>query len=459
MIRGLLTALILCASPASLFAESKSNLAFEGWPASWVEAYLRFEAFIEAREKYWDTYDLEILPHGESLHYARYVERSRGAGLTIESTYNGRRLPFITKPPAEYFEYFPSMTASAALKLGTEQGYQYGLPVVWYEITADTTSPSARRHNNYIYRKLPINGNNTDFFPNNRILHFFDFHILPGGHPWDVFGENRRVSPSLRITINNEGLIERDVLAEPAVEKLLRWIVYKDGKLIVDQPVNGNLNFSPGADMGAYVAFLAVQGRSGYLPVSNVLFYPLFPTTTGATSLWPEDLNRNKSLDVLYLKADNPNALSAKEKFQAQQLWDEWDYNINTFRMQRPDDFGWKKPGHEIKKPILPPYDLRCRTDESGNYVFSWRSLHPQGKVWIEMEDPNDSGAWKKIVIFNYSQLAPPTDTNEYTITLDKSMQLLSTEPPESRTKLRGVSDQNFRIVEHRPYPQEADPD
>ncbi len=450
--------LLLCILASSLFAESKIHSTFDGWPITWKDTYLRFEAFIQDREKYWGHYDLEFLEDGQGLYFARYIGEERRVGLQVEANYAGRYLISTKdcrlKLPTEYFEHFNSMKISATLKLGTELGYQYGLPVVWYEITP---KKGARRSNaelsteGYSYRKLELDGEDTKLYPNNRILLFYDYHILPGGHPWDIYGENQRISPNIHITVDNQGLIERNVLEDESAERLLRWVVYKDGELIVDRPVEGEVAFTPDTVPASYVAFVSVMGPSGYMPVSNVLLYPLFPTTSGSSSLWPEDKNRNNTLDVISLKIGDPNALEAKDKFWIEMLYDTWVYNIYTFRMKTPLKFGWKEAPAATSSPIPPPYDFTCHINESGNYVFTWRSQHPEGNASIQIEEPQRSGNWNDLVTFNYSQLAPPVDRNEFTVTLDEGLQLLSFEPPERGSRSR-PSDKNFRLSEHRPF-------
>jgi hypothetical protein len=145
---------------------------------------------------------------------------------------------------------------------------------------------------------VPPPGADEDFWPNERLFLFRDFHIFPGGHPWDIEAVNRRVTPAVVLRIRQDGLVTRNLLPE-AEERLLRWRVYKDGKLVEKGAPAAGAEWRTAHGDGNYQVCLGVEGPTGFMPVSNLLFFPLFPAGEGKLEVIPADSEGDGIPDVL----------------------------------------------------------------------------------------------------------------------------------------------------------------
>jgi hypothetical protein len=101
------------------------------------------------------------------------------------------------------------------------------------------------------------------------------------------------VKPSVTLRLTNRGVVERERLVEEAAERLLRWRVYYDGRLIEKGSAAGVTRFETAKGLGTYQVFAGVEGPSGFMPVSNLLEYPLFPEAGGSYAIFTVDADSN----------------------------------------------------------------------------------------------------------------------------------------------------------------------
>ena len=77
----------------------------------------------------------------------------------------------------------------------------------------------------------------------------------------------------------------------------------------------------------------------------------------------------------------------------------------------------------------IPPFDFRRKDNGDGTVTFTWRAsgVQPTDEFHIRKEEPFRSGNWVVKYSITYSQLAPPTDSNRYSLTLDLNNDFVST--------------------------------
>ncbi|MGH8047472.1 MAG: hypothetical protein ACREKL_09520, partial [Chthoniobacterales bacterium] len=201
----------------------------------------------------------------------------------------------------------PGKYAAALLSCGLV-GYQYLYPLQWFETyrTKDKKRSDSDEGGLRV-RAIPAPQPPEDYWPNERLLKFRDFHIFPHFNPHEFFKVNRRVSPGVILSVENSGVIQRQKLAAP-LEALLCWRIYRNGRLINKGSAGGNVRH-PVQETGTYVAYVGVEGPTGFMPVSNCLEFPLFPTKSGGVELFPTATNPDHVPDYL-LDVLPPEALS-----------------------------------------------------------------------------------------------------------------------------------------------------
>ena len=156
-------------------------------------------------------------------------------------------------------------------------GYQTHFPIVWIE-THQAAGPAG---STLQIRATKAPGPGESVWPNEQSQLFKDFHVFPNINPNKIYEANSKVTPPALLRVTHKGVIKRETLFEPAVEELLHWRVYHEGRLIEEGPAAGMKTFDPKSGVGSYVAWIGVVGPNGFMPVSNLLEYPLFPTDTG----------------------------------------------------------------------------------------------------------------------------------------------------------------------------------
>jgi hypothetical protein len=161
---------------------------------------------------------------------------------------------------------------------------------------------------------------------------------------------NKRVDPAIILKLHQDGRMSRALLAGE-VEHLLAWRMYRDGRLVENGSATGSAEWPVRYGWGDYRVFLGVEGPHGFMPVSNLLEFPLFPTEKGQVEVIPADQNRNEIPDLLEkyataqgeLLEDVRNALNAPiaartpairrltaDEIRLIRLWQSWDNNLKN---------------------------------------------------------------------------------------------------------------------------------
>lgn len=272
----------LTASYATGSQTATEQSAFRGWPDSWVDAYQRFEAFIDAKERLWQRSEITF-SDGQIFHGVRSVETSRERVRLFR--YHNRFLN----------AYAVCGRSSSVI------GYQHHLPIVWYRElneTMDVTNgasinPGAK------YEIIPPPQSPSAYWPNERLLLFLDFHVFPGNNPNDILKENSKITPSVHLLVHDDGTVERSRLEDQEMEALLEWRLYFDGKLVEDRSGASRSRLSTFRGTGNYKVMIGVEGPSGFMPVSNIVDYPLFAEGADNGVVYPKVTNPNGFPDFL----------------------------------------------------------------------------------------------------------------------------------------------------------------
>jgi len=148
-------------------------------------------------------------------------------------------------------------------------------------------------------RRIASPAKDDEVWPNERMLLYLDFQIFPKGHPWDIEKANRKVTPAVTLRLDRRGRIERDLLPDEAAERLLRWRIYRQGRLVGRGSATGVARLTADFGPGTYQVWLGVEGPAGFMPVSNLLEYPLFPDASGENVVIPADADGDKIPDFL----------------------------------------------------------------------------------------------------------------------------------------------------------------
>jgi hypothetical protein len=132
------------------------------------------------------------------------------------------------------------------------------------------------------------------------------------------------VKPDVILRLEMHGAVRRERLANEVAEKLLRWRIYRDGKLVDRSPASGVIQRETDLGPGTYSVWLGVEGPGGFMPVSNLLHYPLFPDGSGKDVVIPAESRRKGVPDFL-------ESLPAKDARRRElfELWESWKYDLN----------------------------------------------------------------------------------------------------------------------------------
>ena len=364
MVPGLTSSsLAVCVFLASLVRlEAAAPDFFAGWPQSWVAACERFEAYNVSREQLVPSAGLDISPKGKmttqvapsnTLTERIGLDVFSDGNLVLETTVatldlgdSGRR-SFVS--PATY---------TAALKSAGSTGYQYYYPFVRFEIT-DFEEPDGSGRLSSKVRQVSGPQTPESVWPNERIFRFLDFHIFPSRNLSDIYVENSKVTPNITLRVDNAGLVTRNTLEAP-LESLLRWRVYRNGKLIKQDAAGGVARWEVGKEWGSYQVLIGVDCPKGFMPVSNLLTFPLFPTSSGGVCVFPRVTNIERFPDFLLdiLSQDTRTELMAMEISREMGY-----YNTRSvYFLSRSASFGdrkkdvlfrlWHDWGHELAQAI-----------------------------------------------------------------------------------------------------------
>jgi len=323
------------------------------WPESWRKDYRRFETYIQARATYWQPSMLAIRPSGE-VDQGVMIYEERTQHLTLDVYQAGEvMLGLAVKPSTNLLKgrNIPVGTYAAVLRSASGIGYQHHSPMVWFSVSDVPDAESGRMKREVAM--IPPPGEGEAIWPNERMLLFVGFNILPRHFSNELQLENNKVSPAIVLRLDDQGSIHRSALANPVLEKFLCWRVYHDGRLI-DQSAAGNvLTYTPPAGVGGYVVMLVVEGPRGPMPVSNIMQYPLFPGAGGHYAIVPPDGDGDGLPDFLDADPISPTMKSPPAWRRAFEddlinpaadkalvaLWRRWAYDINgdpdRFRKER----------------------------------------------------------------------------------------------------------------------------
>jgi hypothetical protein len=288
--------------PAAVSGE-EPPVTLESWPQNWVETYRKFETFLAEQARYVPASGLEILPDGTILHAIPLSDKSANRpGISFYQ--NGSQVLDMVAGGTLFGEarkrIFRSGTYAAGMHYAGAAGYQFLCPLVWFQIYSPKTeeNSTSREQDSLRVRMIDPPQPAEDYWPNKRMLRFLDFHIFPNRHRDDVYKKNSRVTPDVVLSVTNSGAIVRAKLDEP-LERLLRWWIYQNGRLIEHGTAEAEIRREPLREPGSYIAFVGVDGPQGFMPVSNVLKFPLFPEKDGKMAVLPSATNTSRVPDFL----------------------------------------------------------------------------------------------------------------------------------------------------------------
>ncbi len=267
---------------ASTHAENPDP--FVEWPDGWRSAYARFHDFADAQRRLWPRSEAEILPDG-SIHHGIPITETTTEHITTEFFHNG--VSILSSGGTDGIlddslaRFFQPGRYTLAIKTSGSLDYQYAFPIDRFEIADDRRS----------VRKAAEDPSEA-VWPNERILSFFNFHVLPHRNPNDIREVNAKVSPTLRLDLTNSSEVRRELLTDQA-ERQLVWRIYHQGALIEDGPAGGVLAKQMTGGPGTYQVLLGIDGPDGFMPVSNFLEFPLFPSAEGSLVVRPEPSEEN----------------------------------------------------------------------------------------------------------------------------------------------------------------------
>lgn len=332
-LRRICLAVLLSAS--SVHAASSS---YAGWPQSWVDAYERFQRFITAKDQYFPGSDLKFGEDGKSVHSVRWPS-STTERIEIEIYKNGLEVWGLSKSQGlepDTLRMFPTgHRFTAVMKSCGGLGYQFLYPFAWFETVDAAKKPGAQPVRQV--RMIPAPVPAEDYWPNERISRFRDFHVLPHNNPKDILAKNDKVTPSISLRVDNNGQILRNILP-PELEKLLTWRIYRDNKLIHKGPAANQAARQAGDKPGEYHVMVGIDGPKGFMPVSNLLRFPLFPQGKSELVIMPETNKTPGVPDFLseLLNENQLNTLREEESREGKRYQDSSAYR--SFDMKTTED-------------------------------------------------------------------------------------------------------------------------
>ena len=317
--------------------------AFAGWPDGWVEAYGHFERFIAGRNATWPSSGLEISEDGTISHAVR-VAKSRSESAYFYLFHHGWDILAVQVADhlGDHYSYIPGNYV-AAIRVSTASGYQYIYPLVSFEIVKPPPDALLPEPGGFPFRirVQPPPADPESVWPSERFLHFLDFDIFPHRHPWSIEKRNSKVAPPLTLTLDNHGHVERELVKEANAEQLLRWRIYHNGRLVRRDSAAGITRADLDVGPGTYQACVGVEGPGGFMPVSNILEFPMFPDVAGKNAVIPSDTDGDGTPDFfaalpeddrgpgLQQGAEPDDVVSAAETPRnLRELWESWHIRL-----------------------------------------------------------------------------------------------------------------------------------
>ena len=309
---------------------------FEKWPEQWVAVYERFEAFAKAKKMHWPDSHLWIGASGKVEHTLRY-EGTGTASTSLVITEFGpagggwvlhRNLEMRDDLNSSKFRLAPG-TYAAQVKSFSELGFQYHEPLIWFQVTESPEDVSLKGGLRFQNLNVPVSDETR--IPNQRLTNFLDFHVFTARrNPNTISQTNQVVDPAVELRIENDGTIHRSKLLNLEWDTLLRWRIYKNNDLIDQGEVLPDQERKIDSGQGSYHVFLVVDGPAGWLPVSNVLNFPLFPADGDTLACIPEGSDRNKipdRIESIHSKLKQNQNISESERHTLA-LWHVWKWEI-----------------------------------------------------------------------------------------------------------------------------------
>ncbi|MFD2256312.1 hypothetical protein ACFSSA_06475 [Luteolibacter algae] len=340
-------ALVCCLlHPVHLSHGQGEENPYRNWPEQWVLAYKRLDTFIKAKDLYWPTSDLTISEDGE-IHHSLSINTTSSEHLTLclfeyGSGSSEWAISTSTNSSEHGNRYLPKLnpgTYVALIRSFGTLGYQYHFPIVYLEVNHGDASAQKQSTSGLVVRTIRPGGAGLPDWPDRRVCVFSDFHVARDHrNPNDLKHRNELVDPSVVLALHNDGVIRRELLPEPELEKQLYWRIYKYNKLVATRPAAGQSSIAVADGIGSYRVFLCVNGPTGFMPVSNMISFPLFPSSDGGVECVPADKNRDNIPDAIAQIIDhgdgNPSRDPDRDEMMIR-LWSDWKWTL-TAGLQKP---------------------------------------------------------------------------------------------------------------------------
>jgi hypothetical protein len=209
-------------------------------------------------------------------------------GTTIERP-EKFNLPSRIKSPGLY---------SAHVKTASAIGYQHHDPKIWFKLLEIDNGGEPNKGFKIVQLEDDPYGETR--IPNLRLTNFRDFHVFTGSrNPNDIRKKNKLLIPPVDLRIIENRSVEASGLDRLEQMPKLFWWIYRDGHLIDRMPVDDSRRLTVDEGIGNYYTFIAVEGPNGFMPVSNIVNFPLFPKKGGGFECFPMDHNGNQLPDCL----------------------------------------------------------------------------------------------------------------------------------------------------------------
>jgi hypothetical protein len=258
-------------------SSAKSADLTAAWPASWKQAYERFQKFLRLRGENWPASDLSVSKDGVFDAEVWNSPSKNNVHQSITTYQDG--VIRLGGPPPDPNYLFAGKSFAAVTIVCSDMGYQHVFPLVWFEIVPtpgwELSLPGGEKRT---IRPLPAPQPEASFWPNERLLSWLDFQILPGRHPDDIREANDKVNPAAFLQVDELGIVHRANVFAHEAERFLTWRVFCNGRLVYDAPTAGKPTL-PLASYGAgfYIVLVGLNGPDGFFPISNLLKFSLAP--------------------------------------------------------------------------------------------------------------------------------------------------------------------------------------
>lgn len=331
---------------SSLKADNEHAFS-QQWPEQWVDTYERFENFIRLKRSTWPETNLEFSESGEFTHtfYLIGIDVARRSPLTLEinelgetgSGWSlGRNLGQKTNLNSRKWWLNPGIYGAQVKSRGT-LGYQYHRPIVWFEIK--DLGMNASDPKQLVYSDPGFDPDDDQRLPNYRLSDFRDFHVYTASrNPMTIGKENQLIMPSIQLGLSVGGIVGSLSLEKLEEMPPLVWMVYKNN-ILIDRIELSEPYLQIKGGVGSYLVFLCVNGSSGWMPVSNLLSFPLFESDEIEPTPFPPDADKDRVPDViesLIEKKNSGEVLSFTEE-QFLQVWDNWGYDLRSNDLINPE--------------------------------------------------------------------------------------------------------------------------